>query len=296
MNKTLNSGLKEWVVRLVTEQLESNGQNRLFPDSKEKIWDKPLVGFSWGDDPLFRFFKQDIGEFYWLPEEIFSLEFEGQSVSPEQLTIICWVLPHTRATRREHGRQSTYPCERWSRSRLYGEKLNNQLRTSVRDALNRAGYPAVAPMLHPQFQRTESEKYGYASSWSERHTAYVSGLGTFGLSDGLITPLGKSIRVGSVIAQIDIEPDPRPYQSHHEYCLYYYDKSCRKCMERCPVDAISEAGHDKVACHDYIREKTAPNNLNQYNLEINSCGLCQVKTPCESGIPARKGKNEATAD
>ena len=43
-----------------------------------------------------------------------------------------------------------------------------------------------------------SEKYGMASCWSERHAAFVSGLGTFGLCDGLITPVGKAMRCGSV--------------------------------------------------------------------------------------------------
>ncbi len=288
---------RKWVQSLVEDLLENCKQNRLFTDSDERIWDKPLVGVSRGDDPYFRFLKEDIGDFYWLPEDAFATEYRDYAVSPAQLAIVCWVLPHTKVTRREHRKQTKYPCERWSRSRLYGEEVNNYLRGEVRDALIEAGFPAVSPMLLPEFRRTDSGKYGYASSWSERHTAFVSGLGTFGLSDGLITPLGKSIRVGSVIAKIDIEPDPRPYESHNEYCLYFYDKSCQKCVDRCPVGAINEeAGHDKVACSEYIRLKTTPYNLSEYNLEIKGCGLCQVKIPCEFGIPARKRKHEATAD
>ena len=38
-----------------------------------------------------------------------------------------------------------------------------------------------------------SEKYAYASTWSERHAAYAAGLGTFGLSDGLITAAGQGM-------------------------------------------------------------------------------------------------------
>jgi len=49
-------------------------------------------------------------------------------------------------------------------------------------------------MLSPPFKRETSEKYGYASSWSERHIAYVAGLGTFGFCDDLITPVGKAMR------------------------------------------------------------------------------------------------------
>ena len=46
-----------------------------------------------------------------------------------------------------------------------------------------------------------------ASTWSERHVAYVSGLGTFGLSGGLITAKGQAVRLGSV-------DSPGPYPVH----------------------------------------------------------------------------------
>jgi epoxyqueuosine reductase QueG len=48
----------------------------------------------------------------------------------------------------------------------------------------------------PEWSRRPSEKYVFSSNWSERHAAYTAGLGTFGLCDGLITPLGKAMRVG----------------------------------------------------------------------------------------------------
>jgi epoxyqueuosine reductase len=48
-------------------------------------------------------------------------------------------------------------------------------------ALGEAGYPAVAPVLSPEWEWRESERHVFASNWSERHAAYASGLGTFGL-------------------------------------------------------------------------------------------------------------------
>ena len=48
----------------------------------------------------------------------------------------------------------------------------------------------------------------------------TSGLGTFGLCDGLITPVGKAVRIGSVIAKVRISSSPRPYNVHHAYCLH----------------------------------------------------------------------------
>lgn len=61
------------------------------------------------------------------------------------------------------------------------------------------------------------EKSGYVSRWSERHVAYISGLGTFGLSDALITPLGKAMRCGSVVARVKIQPTARSYEKYNDH-------------------------------------------------------------------------------
>jgi epoxyqueuosine reductase len=78
-------------------------------------------------------------------------------------------------------------------------------------SLEQQGHAAVAPMLVPNWTIVKSERFSYASSWSERHAAHAAGLGTFGLCDGLITARGKAMRVGSVVARVSIEPTPRPY-------------------------------------------------------------------------------------
>ena len=121
-----------------------------------------------------------------------------------------------------------------------------------------SGCEAVAPTNHPSWERKVSERYGFASVWSERHAAYVAGLGTFGLCDGLITPAGKAMRCGSVVARIQIPPTERPYTDHHAYCLHFSHGTCGKCIERCPAGAITRAGHDKKKCLDYEDNFTTP--------------------------------------
>jgi epoxyqueuosine reductase QueG len=168
---------------------------------------------------------------------------------------------------------------------MYGEKVNVQLRDDLVTALKQQGIEAVAPTRTSYFSRELSDKYGFASTWSERHAAYASGLGTFGLSDGLITPRGKAMRTGSVIARIRIDPTPRPYTDHHAYCLFYSHGICGKCIKRCPVDAIGESGHDKITCRQYVHETMADYIKSRYNFEGKGCGLCQTAVPCESKIP-----------
>ena len=188
-----------------------------FMDRKigERLWDEPMVGYAGGDDPIFGLFKQDIGSFYWTPMEIFKTTFPKVRFSPEGLTVISWILPQTEATKADHRKETEYPSERWAVSRLFGEKFNERLRGHVVRVLQQSGIEAVAPALSPHWTRNTSKKYGFASTWSERHTAYAAGLGTFGLCDGLITPLGKAIRCGSVVANIAIPPTGRPYADHH---------------------------------------------------------------------------------
>jgi epoxyqueuosine reductase QueG len=171
------------------------------------------------------------------------------------------------------------------RSRIFGEQFNDKLRLRVVNALKSDGFAAVAPLLAPEFRTLESDAFYLASTWSERHIAHACGLGTFGLCDGLITRVGKAVRFGSVVAEIQVVPDERPYTDHREYCLFAAEGTCGECIDRCPVDALSKEGHDKQICRKYQQEYTRPYVKKIFKLEGYGCGLCQTGVPCESGIP-----------
>jgi epoxyqueuosine reductase QueG len=251
----------------------------------EKAWDSPLIGFAAGDDPLFASYKELIGEFYWTPAEVMQLAYPGKSFDEQQLSVICWVLPQTESTLADQRREDRLPASRWVHSRHYGEKFNEHLRTAIRDTFTNVGVKAAAPVLIESFGYRESKNFGLASNWSERHTAFVAGLGTFGLSDGFITESGKAVRIGSVVINARIEPDSRRYRSHTANCLWYAQATCGVCIRRCPVGAISAQGHDKKACFDYIRSVTAPYSEQILGAYETPCGLCQAKVPCERRNP-----------
>jgi epoxyqueuosine reductase QueG len=209
-------------------------------------------------------------------------------VKPEELTVISWILPQTEATKADNRKENFYPSERWARARIFGEEVNEKLRKHVVASMESEGYQVVAPSLTPQFSIRISPKYELASTWSERHAAYASGLGTFGLCDGLITPVGKAMRTGSVVARIQVSPTPRPYEDHHEYCLFFTKGICGICIKRCPVGAITEAGKDKATCRGHLFPVTKDYVTSEYGFDGYGCGLCQTKVPCESKIPGRK--------
>ena len=278
------------IKRFISDWMSSPENNAIAPGSDLPAFDMPLVGCSSGADPLYPFLKQDIGpDFYWLPEEAFALGCPGHAAPGEALSVIAWILPQTEHTRRAHAKAQQLPSIEWSRARHYGENVNAALRRAVVDKLADEGIPACAPVMLPQWSRQLSQKYSFASSWSERHAAHVCGLGTFGLSDGLITEAGKAVRVGSVIAGAVLPPTQRPYTHYNEWCLFHAKGKCRACIKRCPADAISESGHDKEKCKRYIRTVTALHvEREQLGFKVNSCGLCQTKVPCEHRNPTRR--------
>jgi epoxyqueuosine reductase QueG len=286
--KAVVTAPRVWVETIIRDFWENAPGNRIHPGGSEKAWDKPHLAIAAGDDPFFPRIKEMIGPFLWTPAEAFALAFPALETSPSALRVISYALPQTLATRTDQRHEKTLPAERWARSRFYGEQFNCELRQHLAATLTAAGFPAVAPERLPGFDYRRSKRYGLASNWSERHTAFVAGLGTFGLSDGLITRWGKAVRFGSVVARIDLPVTPRPYgDDHHAWCLWYAKGTCGACAPRCPAGAISTAGgHDKPACYKYIREVTAPYATATYGTGATPCGLCQVRIPCEAQIPS----------
>jgi len=276
-----------------TAEFMRSSVNDMGMPEPEPFFDAPFLSAAVGDDPLWLCYQEEyIGAFHWTPLQAFQYAFPDEhGTAAKELTVFVWILPKTTAAKRDNRREKIYPAERWARARVLGEpKVNVGLRVFLIAELAKKGVQAVAPQLLPQWGRHTSERYGFASSWSERHAAYAAGLGTFGLCDGLITPLGKAVRVGSLVIRHALPVKERPYTHHREYCLYFQDGSCAACVTRCPAGSVRTEGRDKQQCHRYVREYCAPYAKQTWNLagESVGCGLCQTRVPCESGIPERK--------
>ncbi len=273
-----------WIEQSIHDFLAQPENNALSPDWSVQAFAPPLVGFGRGEDSLFEFIRQDIGSFYWSPVQAFAQQFPV--LEPARLSVISWILPQTARTKAAHARETRLPSLDWTLVRHFGERINVALRRHVVATLAQRGIRAVAPLLCQSWSMEMSEKYGKASRWSERHTAHICGLGTFGLCDGLITARGKAHRTGSVVAEMDLEPTPRPYAHHQEYCLRHQGLDCRACMRRCPAKALSEKGHDKKRCEAYVHGRAAHFVRDRLlGFEVNACGLCQVDVPCQDRIP-----------
>ena len=167
-----------------------------------------------------------------------------------------------------------WPTNAWLHGRIEGQTAMRKLVKDMEDMLEEKGYKAVAPSID---SRLKVNKEILTSNWSERHVAFICGIGTFGLSRGIITELGMAGRLISVVTTLPMVPTPRPYTDLLEYC----DK-CGSCIKGCPIDAISfEHLKDNKLCDGFLNEvlsKEAP---------YYGCGKCQSGMPCAYGIPGK---------
>ena len=266
----LEDTVKKEIIRFIRE----NPANRL-PDSDTPYFDEPLVGFTSASDSIFTDYKRIIGSFHLLPSELL----------PEALSVICWLLPINLAVRASNRREREWPSREWSLTRTNGEAVNASLRRHLVSWLEGMGNMAVAPQYSPLWKELSETPVGIASTWSERHAAYSAGLGTFSLSDGFISKRGIAHRCGSVITNLQLLPSTITAVDHRQNCLYHKNGSCGLCIARCPVGAISLAGHDKNICREFVYG-TVPDKLSvEYGVPQLGCGLCQTKVPCEAMIP-----------
>ncbi len=248
------------------------------PDIGETlIFEEPLFGFASADDDIFETFrrKEVIGANYFGPYEWL----------PEARSVVALFLPFSEAVRRSNRTDPTDPSKEWLYARIEGQEFISKYTAAIRDHLGEMGMAAGVPALDERFEvkiePTVSRlrpDFHADSRWSERHAAYACGLGTFGLSRGLITEKGMAGRFASLIVAAEFEPTGRKYTGIDDYCI-----KCGVGAGNCPAKAISlKHGKNNLKCHMHVqkmKKKYSP----RYG-----CGKCQVGVPCEFRSPVKR--------
>jgi len=251
-----------------------------------RVFDPPMVAVAAADDPWFARFKDVIGPFHWTPQEALARVAPGATAR----SVLCWCLPVSEYARRANRDASEIASRPWAYVRTFGEQLNDRLRRGLEQVLRDAGAAAIAPHTHPDHRPGRREDAGWSSCWSERHAAFVAGLGTFGISGGLITSRGVAHRLGSVVTDVELAPTPRPYgDDPFAWCLRAAKGTCGACIKRCPAGSVGEdtVGRDKDACFRWTYQRVrGDKGVEIYGwLGAYGCGLCQTAVPCEDRNP-----------
>lgn len=279
---------KQGLIKMSTDFLENSEDNII---TKEialshkvigmKIFEAPIFAFGDSEDEGFKSLKDPlaVGQHFLLPNEWL----------PSAKTVISFFLPFTEAIKKGNVRDMNWPSQEWLHGRIEGQSLLNKLCHYVKAELVGAGYNSIVPSQEKRFWSKTgfngasqsfngmNDTLSYTSNWSERHVAFVCGLGTFGLSKGIITEKGMAGRLGSIVTELYLTPSERDYTDIYEYCTM-----CGACARNCPVNAISiEDGKNHNICSNFL-DITSEKYKPRYG-----CGKCQVKVPCESRIPRR---------
>ncbi|HLO67844.1 MAG TPA: hypothetical protein VK188_12545 [Holophaga sp.] len=224
------------------------------------LFEAPLLAVADASDPLWARMREPevVGPHHLLPGDWL----------PGAVSVLTFFLPYTAPVRRAN-RIPRVTATEWLYGRYEGGHLVEALDEALADLLRAAGWKAVAPATDPRI-RTVAMR----SNWSERHAAYVAGLGTFSLSRSLITRAGSAGRLGSVITDAPLPPTLRPYEDREAWC-----GRCGTCIPRCPIGAISPDGKDHTLCKQW-QDQTLEAFRPRYG-----CGKCQTAVGCERGIP-----------
>jgi epoxyqueuosine reductase QueG len=278
---------KETLAALAEAFMEDEGRNQIPSDiaidpavAGMRLYDAPILGFAAADDPFFYELKKPeaVGPHFLAPREWMQ----------EAETVIALFFPLSPQVRKSNRADMSWPSPGWIHARGEGMDMIDRVNERLRQALEDEGYRTLSPVRLERFcAREEERERVYTSNWSERHVAYICGLGTFGLSKGLITRKGVAGRFTSIVTSLHLAPHVRPYTGVYDYCSL-----CGACVRNCPVGAISmEEGKDHVLCSRFVNttmERYHPPGTPARRNKRYGCGKCQVKVPCEARIPPRK--------
>lgn len=233
-----------------------------------RMYEQPLVGVSSAADEIYKNYSNPkvVGENYLLPSD-----WLGSAKS-----VISIFNPFTQHIKNSNA-GGDIPSFEWMHGRIEGQAYIIASSQALVEYIRSNGGQAVLPATDERFKVYTQPKF--YSNWSERHAAYVSGLGTFSLNRAIITKKGIAGRFSSLITDIELTPDKREYTGIYDNCTM-----CKACRKACPVNAINENGKAHKPCDDFLAK------IKSENEPWYGCGKCQSGMPCESGIPPKNNK------
>lgn len=248
---------------VLTKNIENFVENYPTSQKTETRWGKPLIGFADANDPLFNKLNQVASPTHAVPKDFLA----------EAQTVIAFFLPFKKDMTRTNIKDKNSSRE-WGVGYIETNEMIKQLSLHLETSLEDLGHKSV---VIPATHNWDEKKL--ISDWSHRHVAYIAGLGRFGLNNMLITDQGSCGRFGSFITSANVKPDTRPQE---ESCLYKYDGSCKKCVNRCVNDALHESSFDRFKCYDMLLENVEKLKDIGY---ADVCGKCLVAVPCSHMNP-----------
>ncbi|MGE5628810.1 MAG: epoxyqueuosine reductase [Solirubrobacterales bacterium] len=235
------------------------------PEGSKTGWRDPITGFAAADDPLFLKLKDIVSPDHNLPTDVL----------PSAETVISYFIPFANSLVKTNKEGDNCSLE-WSIAYTETNKMLSELGQYLVSKIREMGYEAEVAGW--KFDREK-----LISNWSQRHVAYIAGLGTFGINNMLITDKGCGGRFGSIVTNMKIEPDKRP---EIENCLFKSSGKCEMCIKKCVAGALKADSFDRKKCYEKCLENA---ELYKEYGNAEACGKCMTMVPCTFINPAKGG-------
>lgn len=245
-------------------------EQALTPDMEGlRIYDAPLIGIAAASDQYFEKMKEPhiVGPQFMAPYEWLS----------DAVSVVSVFLPYSERICTANAEITDDVAVEWLQGRVEGQEFLIKTAEFIKARIISSGGKAIIPFTDRRFWKAESREEGYNSNWSERHVAFICGLGTFSLSRSLITKAGTAGRFISIVTDLVLPVTEREYTEFDQYC-----SMCGACIKRCPAGAISmEYGKKQEPCGNYVHQKRTdyPDHY--------GCGKCQTGVPCQRTNPRK---------
>ena len=237
-----------------------------------KLWREPIIGYADVNHPYISR----------LPEIVCSTHQMPQDVMPDATVVLCCFVPFSRDVTLSNKSTDYLASPEWAQAYEYTNAMFPEMNEMIITFLEKNGYKG---MVAPESKIFDNKIL--KSNWSHRHFAYVSGIGTFGLNNMLITKAGCSGRLTTIVTNLNVQPG-EPMQE--ELCFYKRRRICGTCVKHCPANALTFEGYDRMKCYEQCWENAkvytqfGSSYLNKDGAENAAgsevCGKCVTYAPC----------------
>lgn len=222
---------------------------------------QPIIGFVDAGDPGFANLSQLVGFDHYSPGDLL----------PGARSVVCFFLPFSPNIAHANQAHKELVAREWAVAYQETNALIGQITARLIEKLDSHGIQAAAEPATGNFDHKVLK-----SHWSHKSIAVLSGIGSFGLHQLVITDAGCAGRFGSLVLDIEL-PINKPPKA--ERCEYFVTGACLDCVLACPVDAISEdKPFDRVAC--WVQCQKNGEFFRDLGDEVHICGKCAVLGPC----------------
>ena len=216
-----------------------------------------------------------------LPQIAFNEHMQPRDLLTTAKSLIVFFIPFKRELVKEN-KKGDRPCRNWGLAYVQTNDLIDRLSRAIAAFLVAKGFKSgLTPATH------NFDEDVLMARWSHKHLAFLANLGRFGTHHMLITPVGCTGRLGSLVTEADLGNHPVIHTD--EACLLKAGKKCGKCIEACPVDAIGNSGFERRRCWNRLNEnRDTLDYFSDFPESTHVCGKCAALVPCSFLNPVAK--------